>query len=408
MTATVMRSGTITTASVRHAVLYTFVFLLGYENWQALAVGGGITIPRLVGLLYASLAVLNINEMYSLNKYNKTPSAILLILWGWVVLVSGFIYITHGFQPIIHSTLFQLIILFVLITNEIRLYPKIRAKILLSLTAGVFSIFILVINGVGIKTGIESGGVNSLEMVTRLWFMGMNPNQFGALVVFALLSTISLVFSGDITNKGRYALLALLPSQLLLIGYSGSAGAYLLVFSGVFIYFLLKRGRPSRKILYLAFGTLCIASMYISLSSFDYLSDKVLSFYQTGDTTGRTALWGFALQIAAEHPFIGLGHVGARTILEETSDINSSPQNVFIGYLITGGPFALTLFLLFCWTLANKSWAYFKKTGDPSSIMFLAVILIYFLKAGGQGDKYVWLLFSWIASAGVFRRAPVS
>lgn len=408
MAATVTRTGTISTAGVRHAVLYIFVFLLGYENWQALAVGGGITIPRLVGLLYAALAVLNINTMYSLNGVNIKPVTILMVLWGWVVSVSAVIYLTHEFQPIFHSTLFQLIFLFLLITNEIRLYPRVRVNILLALIIGVFSVFVLVVNDIGVKTGVESGEVKSLETVTRLWFMGMNPNQFGTLVVFALLSTISLVFSGNIITKARYGLLTLVPSQILLIGYSGSAGAYLLAFSGVFIYFLLSRGQPTKKIIYMVLCAFFFVYMYTTLSGFGYLSNKMITFYQTGDTTGRTALWSFALQIAAEHPFIGLGHVGARSILEEISKINASPQNVFVGYLITGGPLALMLFLSFCWVLFRRSWVYLKATGDPSSIMFLAVILMYFLKAGGQGDKYVWLLFSWIASASILHRGPVS
>lgn len=394
------------TARLRHTLLYTFVFLLVYDHWGTLAIAGGFTIPRFAGLLYAGFAVLNINTMYSLNKDNKKMVFLLLSLWAWLVSISALSYFLYGYTPTAHFTFFQLIVLFVLITNEIRIYPEVKNRILLSIILGVSSAYVLVANGIGIHAGKEEEAVESFEAVKRLWFMGMNPNQFGTLVVFAFLSTLAIVFSAGIATKLRYGLLALIPCQLILVGYSGSAGAYLLAFSGLLIFFLLRRNITVKSLTYIMLLPLLSVLMYVFLSQFTYISEKIALFFQAGSATGRAELWASALKIAADHPFLGLGHYGARNLMYLASGINESPQNVYLEYLITGGPIALTLFLCFLWAVFRKCRNYFRETGDPSSIVFLFVILMYFLKAGNAHDKYVWLLLACIVGARAYRNIP--
>lgn len=394
-------SGSIGLVELRHLMLYMFIFLLGYENWNALQLAGGITIPRLAGLFYGSLALSNCKMLFSINNLNKHFIIILLLLWGWLVSVSIFSVFIYGYDAQVYFTFFQVIVLFLIITNEVRLYPEVRNRIFLSFVMGVMSIHVLLLMGIGIETGNDGQVVGSVDEATRVWFMGLNPNLMGTLAAMSLLLIISLVFSGIIRTKLRYGLLFLLPSCLLLIGQSGSAGAYLLIFLGVAAFFILIKARIKRKLALFVIGGALSVYMVFFLSGFEYLSDKILRFFETGDTTHRTALWGYALQIATDHPFIGIGKPGARYVMSITSHMNKTAHNVFLDLLMWGGPIALGLYLYFFWSLAKRGWTRLKATGDPTSIVILLCLGLFMVKAGGGfGAKFAWVLFACIVPTG--------
>src|SRR5690625_2365255 len=73
--------------SIRVFILYSFVFSLPFDQWQALHIVPSLTLNKFFGLLYASLSILSSNRMLSINRGSQ-PTLLLLFLWA-VFLISN-------------------------------------------------------------------------------------------------------------------------------------------------------------------------------------------------------------------------------------------------------------------------------------------------------------------------------
>src|SRR5690606_31942802 len=160
-----------------------------------------------------------------------------------------------------------------------------RNYIFLSFVSGVVLVSILLSLGIGIEN-VQGDLVRGADG-TRIYFMGMNPNRMGDMGAIAILLVFSLVFSGSYKSKKRYLFLLLIPSLLTVIGFSGSRGSFVLTFLGLFVFFLLKKQRIQRRIIFMVIGAFSIMLIYEFMSGFEILQQRLVMSVEQGDTGGR-------------------------------------------------------------------------------------------------------------------------
>src|SRR5690625_411857 len=266
-----------------------FIALLGYEYWNKLSILGGMTVPKLAGLLYFSLVMLTPKKMLVINRKEVLLFSSLFVLWGWLAFTSLITYILYDSELTLQFSFLQLIVLFFLITNEAKQSFVVERNIKLAFIIGVFSIYILMNMGVGIQSARESEAIDDIENVARIWFMGLNPNSLGNLAALAFI--LSMYFIVDLKNK--FVLLLIFPmlAFLDLVMYSGSAGALLLLFLGGTLFFITNKPSGYKKILYYLLAAVAAVFIINFFSSSEYLMGKLSAFFLTGETTGRIEIW---------------------------------------------------------------------------------------------------------------------
>jgi len=233
---------------IRHLFLYAIIVTLPLDNWTALHILPSVTLNRVCGLIYIALALLTPNRLFGFNKQSR-PAIALLALWG-VLLLSGLINtFRYGYEINLSTNYLSMALIFWLFSNEIYLRPEIRNRILIIFSSTVFAMYLSLQAGYGAQASRDlDSAVDSLDMLTRVWFFGLNPNSLGNYGALALLFIVFLVFSPDNKSPRKYLPLLTLPFYIHLVGISGSAGAFLVLFLGLFTFFTLRRVHFIRKV----------------------------------------------------------------------------------------------------------------------------------------------------------------
>lgn len=376
--------------------LIAFVATLGYEYWDPIGIRSSFTITRFFGLLYALFAIIDFRNSLRITKNNKALIFSGLFLWFWIVLVTIFKSVVYHETPSLFFSLLQVVVLFWLVYNDVESRPRLKLNLFFAFIVGVFSISILLSLGIGLQAS-DGREIDSLD-ASRIYFMGMNPNNMGALASLAVLLVFYLVFSEKIWGRKSYLLLALIPNLLLLIGISGSRGAYFMLFIGLAVYFGFKKAPAFHKILYLILG---VAVVYFSidyLGNFEMLQDRVMSTYETRDTGSRLDLWKVAFGIFTENPLFGVGYNGLSIEMTRNST-NSTAHNAFIDFALMGGLVGLILFVNIIIVIIKRCWSFLQLNRDAGNLMILAAVLFHLSKAGGgYVSKFSWILLAIIAS----------
>src|SRR5699024_8139566 len=270
-------------SGIRVFFLYAFVFSFPFDNWHALYLIEGITLNKLIGLIYYSLVVISLKSLYSFSKRDFLVLP-LVVLWFVIVFAGFFSHIIHGYDIDYLITYLTLVFVFYAISKEISMNPSVRKGVFVSFIYSMLSVFILLQLGLGIQSGADSEMMDSAESLRRIWFFGLNPNSLGNYSVFAILFCLFQVFEPGNRNRKNYIYLLFIIPFIFLLGLSGSAGAFIMLFVSVFSYFLLVKGSLLNKIKYLFLGLIASLFMFLYLRDFEYLIDKIDSFFSTGNT----------------------------------------------------------------------------------------------------------------------------
>ena len=389
--------------SVRHFFLYTFVFLLGYEYWDKFSLLGGMTVPKLVGLLYFTACMSNPKKMFAVHKYNKTLLLLVFTLWCCLILSSLFSHITNARDITFHLSIFQLFILFWLLSNEVNLSEDTRANVILFFVYGVFSIYILLLLGIGIQSSRGGEELESIEGVRRVWFMGLNPNNLGNLAALAFILSLSSVF--NISKRYTYRILMLIPffSFPFMVGLSGSAGAFFILLLGVILLFTLKHSNALKKCIYIILGGGVVLAFLNQISDFEGLINKVTHVLNTGDTSGRSAIWLKSLNIINENVFLGTGDTtGVQSEFIKLGINYNSAHNAYLDILLWGGVLSFIPYLSFQLSLLKSSYTFYQRNSEPIYLIILLCLVLILMKSGGAlTAKYIWVLLGVCCLRGV-------
>jgi len=383
------------------------VFSLGIEYWDPFGVRNVFTITKFAGILYTLLSFIYLKKNLELTQMNKPLVYSLFLLWFWMTLVSLFSSNIVGADIYLFLGFFQLIILFWLVFNDVSNNPKIRNYIFLSFVSGVVLVSILLSLGIGIEN-VQGDLVRGADG-TRIYFMGMNPNRMGDMGAIAILLVFSLVFSGSYKSKKRYLFLLLIPSLLTVIGFSGSRGSFVLTFLGLFVFFLLKKQRIQRRIIFMVIGAFSIMLIYEFMSGFEILQQRLVMSIEEGDTGGRLRIWEKVLDIIQRNPIVGVGQAGYDFQMKQIYGTEKDPHNLFLFVWAVSGIVGLALIIYFYINVMKRSLMNLKENKDVTNIMLFMAIFFLVSKSGGALElKVVWLLFACITPILYFKKSNIS
>lgn len=378
---------------IKRFLLLLFIFSLPFEYWDPFGISSSATVTKMAGFLYFAVAMLKARQSFAV-KYNHFVISILFFLWAWIGIQSMFNYWAGTSFPLFNVTLFQCIILFWLISNDIIAGRIGMKQVFLFFVLGVFFMSVLAAFGIGIQQDISTGEV-------RISFFGSNPNSIG---VFASLAFI-MMFGMVIDKKkyfGRktYLLLIAIPNILHMIGLSASRGAFVVVVVSLLLFFLGYRGSLDKKAFLLIVGTLILIFSINSILDSEIMRERVGRTMEEDSIGIREVIWGHSLQIFNDSPVFGHGTTGFEKEMTFRLGRFLDTHNLFLYFMVTGGVIGLIFYLLFFFKVFHS--ALFTYT-NSSQIIFMVLFLAYtinILKAGGVvGNKLMWVVAAIVFSS---------
>lgn len=381
------------TDRIRIVALYIFIFSLGFENWDPVGIASFFTITKMTGLLYAILSVVNFQKNFPLEE-NRQIILTILILWFWVVLISIINIWNQGTIDPFLSSFLQVIVLFWLITNDMRRFPGIKKYIVLAFIFGMSSIALMIPFGIGVELGVN------VNEISRLEFFGMNPNKTGQMAAIGILLLVSVIIKRDLFfGKRGLLLLLLLPGLITLVGLSGSRGAFITLFLGLFVLLIMFKTSFLKKTSLLVLGFLVGLLMVNSLLEFETLNTRLITTIEYQNTGDRLEIWQKAIDIYKDYPIFGVGATGYEREMITRYIYYQDTHNVFIYVLVTGGVFGIILYLAFYTLLFRKVYILYKREKQSINIAIFVVLSFLLMKSGGiLVDKLTWILLAFIST----------
>lgn len=375
---------------MKFIVLCLFMFFLGYEYWDGAYIFGGFTITRTLGILYFIFSIVFFKKSFSINYINKNQ-LFYIFIFSWILILSNLhahlIYTSElNFSSIIFNL--QFFIFYWIVGNEVKksLYKK--KLLFVFFILGILSIYILMINGIGLQTSNQGDSLDSLEGVTRLWFMGMNPNTLGSLTALASILLVYLSLNSDFSYFKKMILLLLLIPFIHMIFLTGSLGSFLSLLIGVVTLLLLDKRIIFSKNAFLILIAFVLLYFIVNRIDSNFLLDKLDGFLSTGNTSGRTEIWIHNYNAAVDSFMLGLG-----------LDTGLRPShNVFLDVFIWTGILGLLTYTLFILSIFRVSILNVLKYNSSLELAILLVLLLVLFKSGGGFQiKYIWLFLAIIS-----------
>lgn len=376
--------------------LLLFVFSLPFEYWDPFGIASFFTVTKFSGLLYFGLSLSDIADNFKLQTV-KQPVMVLFCLWLFL-LFQGIINYWHGTSLSVYSfTFLQNIVLFWLISNDLIRNDRLAGKLFISLITGVFLMASLSSFGIGL-----SNEINGEIGTYRLSFFGSNPNSVGNLAALAMLFAISIIMdkTKPFGNKG-FLLIITLPSFISILSLSGSRGALVISFVGVFVLFLFQKIALNRKIMMLLLGSAFVVFTAMKMMQSDIMQRRIYLTTSEGSLGGREIIWKHALDIFYENPFLGLGNTGYQYEIIQRYGMYMDTHNLFLYFMATGGVIALFLYLIFLFNLFRASRNYYNHRDNVILFALLIVYLFSVFKSGGAiNSKLYWIIAAIICGMG--------
>ncbi len=313
--------------------LWCFVFVLPWDVLTNLPVVGSI--PRLVGLAASAVGVL-----YILARWRVRPLswfhlfAVLFVLWAGATSLWS---VDPEATQTVFLTYLQLLVLVWLI-SEIAWSPARQRALFQAYVLGAGVAAVLTIHD-------YLSGVIALDTVAgRFAALNQDPNDLG--LTFALGLPMAWYVSLS-QARGAWLWRLYLPLAITAILLTGSRGAVLTGLVGLSIIpWTLRRMRLRTKVaLYaLAAGSLVLASYLVPNASLARIASTRADI-EAGYFGGRGPVWLAGLEVAREHPLVGVGAGGYPEAVEPTIHQEMVAHNVLLSILVEDGTVGFLLFV---------------------------------------------------------------
>ncbi len=317
-----------------------YCFALNFDSYSLLG-GGGLSIPKVVAVLYFMTVVFSTNFSLSLGRHTKLFAA----------LVSVFLLITlstyaHAddvsvFALKIFAMFLNSIMFFALLKHSQRDPEAIHFGIL-AFTVGAILTSAMTLIGYGIETSSEG----------RVTMFGDNENAFGLRLAVAciVMSTLALEANHKIFGwRSIFIVSSILPAMVVL--KTGSRVAAISLFLALFVMLFNFRALSWKKLIIILFGIASAPFLYAYLETTPVF-ERLLRTYHTGDLAGRDKIWEDLQPVMFASPIIGSGFSAFSTRYGQFT----SPHNVFIEVLIASGVIGLAFYLYYCWYIFRAGW----------------------------------------------------
>lgn len=366
---------------------FIFMFSLNFEMLD-LSGKGFLSLGKLAGLLYLLVIFPSFKSMLSFRNI-RTEFFALFYFFIFLTVVS-LIYINRSSSSFFEVSIFQNIILFLIITNHERYDKGLIEKGFFYFALGSFLLGILAFFGVGVKINEEM----------RMSIFGDNQNIIGYRMVYSAIILLTALLMNNFNNWQKVAVIAMLPSIILTMISSGSRGAFITFVLCVALLILMYRTRfYIQKIMILILTSLVGGYFITYVMSTESLGNRLNKANESGDLSERDIIWREVMDIIQDHPVFGVGLTGyAEKINVIVDGIVKSPHNVFLEITVYTGVIGLVIFLFFLIKLLIISYKYYKISGEMLS--FLLLLIVIFVMIGNQilVTKIVYIIFAFVLS----------
>ncbi len=315
--------------------LWCFILVLPWDVLTKLPVVGSI--PRLVGLVASAVGVLYIvvrRRVRPLSWFHLF--AMLFVLWAGA---TSFWSADAVATRTVFLTYLQLLVLVWLIPEIAWSADRQRA---------LFQAYVL---GAGVAAVLTIrdyvSGVVALETVAgRFAALNQDPNELGLTLALGLPMAWYVSLSQAHPRSGWMWRLYL-PLAITAILLTGSRGAVLAGLVGLSIIpWTLRRMRLRTKVALsaLAAGSLVLASYLVPDASLARIASTRADI-EAGYFGGRGPVWLAGLEVAREHPLVGVGAGGYEEAVEPTIHQEMVAHNVLLSILVEDGTVGFLLFV---------------------------------------------------------------
>lgn len=366
--------------------LWCFVLVLPWDAFTRLPVLGSI--PRLIGL-----GALAVGVLYILARRRVRPLswfhvfAILFVLWAGV---SSFWSIDPDATRTVFKTYLQLLVLLWLIW-EIAWSPERRHALLRAYVLGAGVAAVLTIHD-------YLSGVIALETVAgRFAALNQDPNDLGLTLALGLPMAWYVSLSQAL-RRSAWMWRLYLPLAITAILLTASRGAVLTGLVGLSIIpWTLRPMRLRTKVaLYvLAAGSLVLASHVVPDASLARIASTRADI-EAGYFGGRTPVWLAGLEVAREHPLVGVGAGGYEGAVAPTLHEEMAAHNVLLTILVEDGIVGLLLFVAMLVALLTPL-RHLPSLQQRLSIVLLLTLAVGTMALSWDDRKQFWFVLGMLA-----------
>ncbi|SNR67013.1 O-antigen ligase [Maribacter sedimenticola] len=363
--------------------LYVLIFAACFEYWDPFYIAKDFSLARIATIPYILSVLPFLKQFLNFKNLLYFISPLLfLIISGIFSSVFNDIYVV-GIADVLNFRIFQLVLLMILLTANMILFPH--------LLKGVLNVYILAMFTMAFLFTLFGVGVEYIDK--RLFLFGENANQTAMKTALALLLLISILIKKKLNFKNIIQFLILsLPILNLLIS-TNSRGGLLTFFIGIFLILLLIKTNWLSKIglFLLGLGFSTYLFIYIMDNDKDFKA-RIETTVNKGDTAGRTHLWDSAYRIIEDNMMFGVGNSGLLPSMKIYSGIYTEPHNVLLEVWLIYGFIGFIAFLLFLFRIIKQLLIVYKIKGEFIQLVLFFVVLLNMLKSGGA----MTLIFAWI------------
>lgn len=216
----------------------------------------------------------------------------------------------------------------------------------------------------------------------RVRALGGGPNVFGRNMGLMFLGTLFLQRQSSLSTSWRWY--PMMVVSLFMMVLSGSRGALLSTFVGVFVYFMIDSRFRSRNVLAVAClilvaGVMLTATEMGARTMQSFEQRVIKQTFEKQHSSGRDSIYEFAFEMGRERPLTGYGLAGFTAVYGR-----SYPHNMVLELFCETGVFGvlllLVLMLMLVWRLIRQ-----RQHCDPAT---WAALALTFTAAMFSGDLY--------------------
>jgi O-antigen ligase len=371
---------------------YAWMFSLPFDvivpTWLPLEFRGGLSIPRIVGVVLALCFVIDPKT----RPWKPSPAGLAFTIYVAIYTVSMLRSDFSEYPAVLLQV--QSLVLFFISYNLFMATGVTRGALLsFALSCGIASLMVW--------AGIAQDDFLDSRTGGRQFGFGTDPNLYSKMLLVGIFVAIGVAHVRK--DKGTFYLPLLWGSAMfcmLFIAKSGSRSAAVALGVGLATFILRKGSLLART---RNFALLAVAG-YLAvciLGSSEVLVKRLRNTVEDGDTSGRDVIFANAWEMVKEKPLIGWGQAGGHELANRggsKGDVRST-HNTILGTLLLTGLAGSVFFFWGCWKIVLGAWRSRAGVEDILPLVILAGLFIMEMLNGGALSKLHWTLFAYVLAA---------
>ncbi len=350
---------------------------------------GVFSVGKLTGLLYL-LSVLPSLQSYLSHSNISKELRPLWLFFIFLTIVSLF-NINSKDSAFFDFSIFQNLILLVIIINHERKDPGILLNAFFVYSLGTTLLAFLALQGIGISYSADK----------RMTIFNDNQNVIGMRMTISII-IISFIIIRNKNNASNLRYLLFIPLFILfpVMLATGSRVAILTLAMAFFLglFLIMKKSSIFKKVVVVLIG-IALFRLLVNVVNNNELIMSRLEKADDGDLSQRDVIWAKILPMINESPICGIGSTGyTEKISKYYYGEYASPHNVILEVLVNTGIIGFTFFIIFLVYVFVISYRYFNKSNETLALLLLMPIAGLILSAQILNVKVIYIIFAFAIS----------